>query len=400
MLALLALSPMTTAIAFGASGTNVVQAVPAAVHTSPLVTATPTCETTEICPYQMDNAYGFTILHNEGINGTGQKIAIVDSCEETDIASDLKAFDSYFGLPNPTLNIYFPQGSCTENYGWGPEIAIDVEWSHAMAPGATINLVVAAEPTFTDLFGAWKYILTNHLGAEISNSWGGAGDACGSSTDKLLTTLADNNITVTASTGDSGAWPPGYGSNPANCLGVLGIGGTSLDINSTGGYISESAWSGGGGGYVMSTKEPSFQSKVKIDDPSKLLGKPDVSADANPYTGVWMYDTPDEGGWSCCWGGTSVSNVLWAGFIGDVNQIRVSNGYSTLGYVNPYMYLSIYGIKGSSALYKADMHDVKTGCNAPLGPQFCAAKGWDAATGLGSYKANALGPQLGDTSSA
>ncbi len=405
VLAVLAISPIVVSgyAATGSSQSSISAevATPAIAHVDVSNGPTVTCSPTELCPSLMQTAYGVNLLQGKGVNGTGQSIAIVDACEQTDIASDLKTFDAQFGLPNPTLNIYYPQGSCTENYGWGPEISMDVEWSHVMAPAATINLVIAQTPNFTDMYGAWKYIFDNKLGNVISNSWASSkAVACRPPVQALLKTAELNNVTVLAANGDSGGWPSGPGYMPANCVGAIGVGGTSLDISSTGKYISESAWTGGGGGYANGTKEPYYQSHVKIYDPLKVLGKPDVSADANPSTGVWIYDTPDEGGWSCCWGGTSLPTPTWAGFFADVNQIRASNGYAPAGFVTPFLYLTVYGVKGSSPYYKADMHDVTKGCNTPLGPQFCAGKGWSPATGLGSYKTNTLAFTIGDNKTA
>lgn len=396
---LLAVSPISTTIVFamGTGGTTgPVQAAPMSINIRALSADTPTCLPIEICPALLDTAYGFNTLHIDGINGSGQSIVIIESCQESNISSDLKTFDSFFKLPNPSLNIYYPQGKCTANYGWGPEIAIDVEWSHALAPAATIDLIIANQPSFADLFGAWSFALKNHLGDEISNSWGSAiPTACSSSTGELLKEAAAVNVTVTASTGDSGAWTSGPGQTPANCLGVLSVGGTTLDMASNGRYEGESAWSDGGGGYVKGTKEPSFQNSVSIKDPRNLLGKPDVSSDANPLTGVWIYETPDEGGWSCCWGGTSVSNAAWAGFLSDVNQIRLSNGLATAGYLNPFLYLYLYGVGGTSILYNTNFHDINKGSNG-----FTAGKGWDAASGIGSFQANNLAFTIGDNSAA
>jgi subtilase family serine protease len=396
LLSLLAISPIAlsayAASGFSLSGSSAELAQTTIAHVN--VGNAVSCTPTEICPSLMQTAYGVDKLLSKGVNGSGQSIVIIDSCEEQTIQSDLKAFDAQFGLPNPTLNIYYPQGTCTEDWGWGDEISLDVEWSHVMAPAATINLVIAQEPSFSDLLGAWKYALANNLGNEISNSWGGT-TACSSAYTKVLKTAEKQDVTVLAATGDSAAWAPGPGSSPANCLGVLGVGGTSLSITSSGTYISESAWSDGGGGYVTGTAEPSYQLKANITDPSKLLGKPDVSADADPYTGVWIYNLVDDGGWSCCWGGTSLPTPMWAGFLSDVNQIRATNGYASLGLVNSYLYLKVYGVNGASTKYATDFHDVTTGSNG-----FPAGKGWDAATGIGSYVTNKLAYTLGDSTAA
>jgi hypothetical protein len=211
---------------------------------------------------------------------------------------------------------------------WGLETALDIEGSHVVAPRATINLVVAALPLTSDLFGSWTYSLKHHLGNELSNSWGGSGN-CGA--NEILETAKADHVTVLASAGDSGAWGKGTGNgntSPADCQYLLTVGGTTLNVKSDGTYVSEAAWSGSGGGYVSGTAEPSYQSSIKITDKYGLLGKADVAADADPNTGVLVYYS---GVWFVV-GGTSVACPLWAGFLADVNQARASHGYTPAGF--------------------------------------------------------------------
>jgi subtilase family serine protease len=371
---------------------------PAGVITS-RVADSPACSASGICPKMLLNAYNVTQLQNAGTNGTGQAVVIDDACGSTTIVRDLDTFDSVFGLPNPTLDVLQPQGTpCNgASSGWNVETSLDVEWSHVMAPGATIVLLEAAQPTSGDLYGAWSYALTNSLGNEISNSWGGSG-ACGSAGGILKTAAADH-VTILASAGDGGAWGKGTTQGifaPADCKDILTVGGTTLNTNAAGDYLSETAWSpgcagAGGGGYVTGAKEPGYQTKAGITDTFALLGKPDVSADANPCTGVWIFVA---GTWEVV-GGTSVSCPLWAGFIADVNQIRASNGFAPAGLINSFLYKTVYGVDGSSSLYSQDFHDIILGNNGwPAGP------GWDAATGLGSFVADNLAQTLGSNAKA
>ncbi len=357
--------------------------------------ASPTCSPSALCPSMMDNAYGLTALHNKGVTGKGQAVVIVDACGDPSIASDLKTFDSTFKLPNPKLNIYYPQGkNVCVNSLWSVETSIDVEWAHTVAPGATISLVISRTSS-GDLFGSWVYALIYHLGNEISNSWGGPGYCkTGSNLGQIVNQANRAGVTILASSGDSGWW--GNGTNnkvqlPADCQGVLTVGGTTLTVSSSGKYMGESAWGGSGGGYVTKAHEPTYQSSVKINDKFNELGKPDVSADANPYTGVWVYNS---GGWSV-WGGTSVACPLWAGFLADVNQIRSSHGYSPAGLVAPFLYEKVYGVSGKSSLYGKDFHDITTGSNG-----WPAGKGWDPVTGLGSFIAPTLAETLGSNEAA
>jgi len=374
---------------------------------------TPTCSPSGLCPSMMLNAYNVAALQSAGIKGTGQTIILVDACNDPTIASDLATFDSQFGLPNPTLNVIYPQTttSCSKllQHEWDVEISLDVEWSHVMAPTATIDLLLAKTQSTTNLIGAWTYALTNNLGNQISNSWGSSG-ACSSSESSALKTANTDHVTILASAGDKEAWGSGTSQpvqNPADCGTVLTVGGTTLTVDSSGDYLSESAWgpacvggTGTGGGYVTGVTEPGYQTAVKINDPSNLLGKPDVSADADPCTGVWVYDSQTSGlaGWPTAWGvvgGTSLSCPLWAGFLADVNQIRASNSFSPAGTLQPFLYRGVYGVSGTGAAYAKDFHDVTTGSNG-----LPAGAGWDPDTGLGSFNAFNLANTLGTQSSA
>lgn len=351
-----------------------------------------TCSGSGFCPSMITKAYNFTDLQSSGVNGTGQTVVIDDACGSPTISSDLKTFDSEFGLANPTLNILTPQGTPCSDSGWALETSLDVEWSHVMAPGATIDLVEGASATFTDLYGIWTYSLKNNLGNQISNSWLGSGD-CGA--NSILKKAAKAGVTIAVAAGDGGAWGENFGGNaqPADCQGVLTVGGTSLYIKSNGQYSSESAWSGSGGGYVEGVSEPTYQSSVKITDTFKLLAKSDVSAVADPNTGVWVYDS-GYGGWIVV-GGTSVATPLWSGTMADVNQVRATNGFKGAGLIDPFLYTNIYGVKGKGANYNTDFHDVTTGNDG-----WPAGKGWDVPTGLGTFNGGNLVPALGDASGA
>ena len=401
LLFLLALSPMllasnavkasnsTSALTSQASTTVIV------ANTSPTVSCG---DVSELCPSMLTLAYDMNAMQSKGINGTGQSIVIDDACGDPNIASDLQTFDSQWGLSNPTLNIYQPQGTPCSNADWSLETSLDVEWAHVVAPGATINLVEAASYENNDLFKDWTYALSHSLGNTISNSWiNYGGGVCPSSVVKILNTATADHVTILAAAGDEGAWGEGKTvgpSYPVDCEQVVGVGGTTLNVQSSGKYVSESAWAGSGGGYVTGVKEPTYQSSVQIKEAYKdTLAKNDVSADANPSTGVLIYNAGD-GGWIVV-GGTSVACPLWAAFLADANQVRASNGYNALGDVVPFLYTNIYGVKGSGANYTSDFHDVKTGNNG-----WPAGKGWDVPTGIGTFKASNLVETLGTTSGA
>jgi subtilase family serine protease len=381
---------------------GIASATPAMAHpmlVRPMISplASPTCRTSELCPSMVQTAYQFTsLLTVAKSNGTGETIVIDDACGDSSIATDVAQFDSTFGLPAVNLSVYTPQGKpCSDPTGWGLETALDVEWAHAMAPNASIALLEAAQPTTTDLLGAWNYSLANSLGNQISNSWGGSG-GCPQLASRLVRSAALAHVTVLASSGDSGAWGSGTTQtqqNPADCLGVVTVGGTTLNVNSTGAYSSESAWSGSGGGYSSSLREPAFQVRANITDSYGALGKPDVAAVADPYTGVWVYEKAS-GGWVVV-GGTSVACPIWAAFLADVNSWRSVNGFPALGNLDPFLYQAVYGVNGGSPHYGSTMHDVTSGSNG-----WSAGTGWDPATGLGSFRAAALAAGLAATRGA
>jgi subtilase family serine protease len=373
----------------------------------------PSCSTFALCPSSITKSYGFSSLFKSGTNGSGQTIVIVDACGDPAISSDLMTFDSQFGLANPTFNVINVEGTpkvCDS--AWGGETALDVEWSHVVAPGAAIDLLVTTNAGAQAMYLAWDYALDHNLGNQISNSWGGAGcsiKSCnntigegigpciltngtqGVNVTNILRRAAKDNITVLAAAGDGGAWGLGTKSEepiPADCQGVLAVGGTALSVTSAGSYIGETGWNDGGGGYATTPNEPVYQKQAKITDSFGTLARPDVAADASCSSPVW---TVEQGGWSeVC--GTSLATPLWAGFIADVNQVRASHHLFPAGLIDPFLYKVIYS---NPKMYHNDFHDVTTGNNG-----WRAGVGWDAVTGLGSFVASNLTKTLGMSKNA
>lgn len=410
IVSILVVAPFIAIISLSAPVTQ----LPSSIEPDPSVdtstNSTPSCSATSICPSMLQEAYGFDSLLDSNISGAGQTIVVVDACGDPTLQADLQTFDSTFGLPNPSLKISDIGGTPCFDAGWAGETALDVEWAHVTAPGAAIYLLVAAVPNPHDIYGAWSFALNNHLGNQISNSFGGAGcynGACNSrlgqgigdclstrgtggvNVGEILNKAEAENVTVIAGAGDQGA----FGVNatqveaiPADCAGVLTVGGTTLSINSTGGYEGETAWNDSTGGGYVSNGEPKYQLYANITNPYGLLGKPDVAADGDPATGVVVYTN---GTWAVI-GGTSLSAPLWAGFVADVNQMRAGNGLKPLGFLNPFLYEVVYGVNGSSPLYSQDFHDIISGYNNP----WSSGPGWDPTTGLGSFIVPALAQTL------
>jgi hypothetical protein len=347
---------------------------------TPLATPGPTGMT----PAQIHQAYGFNQV---SLDGSGTTIAIVDAFDDPNIASDLQAFDARFGLPNPTFTKVSQTGSTTNlptaDKGWSSEIALDVEWAHAIAPGASILLVEANSSSFNDLAAAVQYAAKQPKVVAVSMSWGGGEFSSEASFDSVFKTpTGHTGVTFIASSGDTGA-PISY---PAASPNVLSVGGTTLNVDSSGNILSESAWSGSGGGVSSFEAEPSFQKSAIA---ASGRANPDVSYDANPNTGFPVYDSFNNGT-SAPWsqfGGTSDAAPQWAGLIALADQGRMANGLTPLD--GPTQTLPmIYGLPAS------DFHDITSGSSSGS-PHISATAGYDEVTGRGTPIANKIIADLG-----
>jgi hypothetical protein len=347
-------------------------------------------------------AYGINQVSLGGVagNGAGQTIAIIDAYDDPQfvdstsanfVNSDLHQFDLAMGLPDPpSFRKVAQDGSNNypqQNAGWDGEIALDVEWAHALAPEANIVLVEANSSSYSDLIaGAVNWARQQPGVSVVTMSFGGGEFAGESSLDGYFTTPAGHNgVTFVASTGDSGA-PGGY---PAFSPNVLAVGGTTLSVGSGGSYAGESAWSDGGGGLSTQEGQPAYQHGV-VTQSSTQRAIPDVSFDADPTSGVAVYDTVNNSASAPWWqvGGTSLAAPAWAALIAITDQLRVASGQSTLD--GPSQTLpAIYKLPAS------DFHDITTGSNG-----YAAGPGYDLATGRGSPIANRLIPDLAGVSSS
>ena len=306
-------------------------------------------------PSDIESAYNLA-----GAGGSGATVAIVDAYNDPTAEADLATYRSTYGLPACTSgNGCFAKvdqngGSSypSTDAGWATEESLDLDMVSAACPDCNILLVEADSSSFSDLGTAVDTAAS--LGATaISNSYGGSDSAATADYDHP-------GIAITASTGDGG-----YGvESPASFDTVVAVGGTSL--TQTGGGWSQSAWSGAGSGCSSENAKPSWQTAA-----TQCSGKAnaDVSAVADPSTGVAVYDsTPYEGqsGWQV-YGGTSASSPIIA---------------------------SVYAMGGVQTDYPAQytwdnpggLTDVTSGSNGSCSPAlWCTAgSGWDGPTGLGT----------------
>jgi subtilase family serine protease len=368
-------------------------------------------------PQQIQKAYGIDQLYGIVGNGAGQTIVIVDAYDAPNFvdsnspnfaSSDLHKFDVAFGLPDPPSFLKLNQNGGTTLPGtdpagppndWEGEESLDVEWAHAIAPGANIILFEANSASPSDLYTAVATAAAYPGVSVVSMSWGGPESSSDPSANNLFTTPAGHqSVTFLASSGDSGSYAPGSTTvavnYPAASPNVISVGGTHLVLNSNNSYNSETAWGNGtnsgtqggsGGGISQYEPEPAYQDSVQSTGKRTV---PDVAFDADPNTGVAVYDSYDNGA-STPWeqvGGTSLAAPSWAGLIAIADEGLAQNGEPTLDGATQTL-PDLYNLFQKEP---SDFHDITSGSNGA----YSAGPGYDEVTGLGSPVANLLIPDL------
>ncbi len=260
-------------------------------------------------------------------NGSGETIALVEAYHDPTLAADLHVFDQANGLADPSLSVVDLAGT-TSNPDWTSEEALDAEWAHAIAPGAGILVVEAASDSIGDLMNAVSVARGTPGVVAVSMSWGFGETPGQRSFDPLfLTPPGRPGITFVAASGDNGT--AAGAEYPASSPNVLAVGGTTLLVNSAGGYLGEVAWSGSEGGYSTVEPRPAYQRSVQQ---TGRRSTPDVAFNGDPNTGVEVYETPP-GTASGLWmtvGGTSLGAPAWAAIVAIVDQGRALQGKGSL----------------------------------------------------------------------
>jgi len=383
-------------------------------------------------PYQIRTAYGIDGLIAAGSDGTGHTIVIVDAFQSPTITQDLALFNSTFQLPSAPFTQIAPDGLTpfdpgnADQVGWSAEISLDVQWAHAIAPGASIVLVLAKSDQDADILSAIKYAVDHNLGDVISMSFCEAetcvDPALLAQYHDVFASATGKGITLFASSGDEGAALPSCDgttwikavSSPASDPLVSGVGGTELNAAgiclvsqgcnpaanpAPGVYVSEEAWnednesSTGGGISVLFDAPPYQKSAVKASG----RGVPDVAYNAGVDTGVLAFwGVPFGVGAAFRFGGTSAGSPQWAGILAISNQVAGKR----LGYLNS----AFYQIRQTPPNYGPSFHDITVGNNSVVEPDdmgnpvavqgFDAATGWDATTGIGTPKVDGLVARL------
>jgi subtilase family serine protease len=310
-----------------------------------------------ITPSQIKKIYN---LPSTGGSGT---IAIVGAYNDATIESDLNYFSAQFGLPpcttkNGCFTKHLMSSSEKTNSGWALETSLDIEWAHAIAPNAKILLVAATTQSGANLLKAVDYAAKQGGVKAISMSWGGAEFPEEVSLDSHF--VSKSGAIFFASSGDNGAGA----SWPASSPNVVGVGGTSLLLTSSGSLSRETAWSGSGGGVSAYEKAPAFQASYKISKANGMRAIPDVSYDADPSSGFPIYHN---GTWQRV-GGTSAGAPQWAA-IADLGSGASNANFYT---------------DKSSTSNSAYFRDIVSGQNGDCGYLCTARSHYDFVTGLGS----------------
>jgi len=383
-------------------------------------------------PHLFRVAYGIQPLLDRGIDGRGETVTVLDPASPAqatatqppaqgpgvgDIRQDLAAFDSMFRLPAAPIQVVTTLAGAGSPWQASAEEAQDIEMVHAVAPAATIRVVLlpanfldSAATATADMIAGLRLAVT---GTDVASIGWSLGEhfftkAQVAQMHSILLGAAAHHVTVIATSGGNGGFsddwfggtPVKEVSLPASDPLVLAVGGTTLTMNpSTGAYISETPWNGqagfsiskgaSGGGFSHLYARPGYQDGVP--GTSTMRGVPDVAGDADQQGGLSIVFAgggqtsvnPDQG--------TGASTALWAGLVALADQ----DARHDLGFVNS----AIYRIARSSS-YQEAFHDITTGSTIQTLPYpagtagYQAGPGWDPATGWGSPDAQVLVPLL------
>ena len=317
--------------------------------------------------------------------GGSQSIAIVDAYDNPEAAPDLAYFSDVFGLPfSPSkFHVVYQSGNIPPPIditgSWELEESLDIEYAHAMAPNAVLYLVEANSNYYSDLYASVT-IATNLVQCgktttcpttatgkgEVTMSWGGEEYSSETANDALFT---GKNVVYFASSGDS----PGT-SYPCVSPNIVCAGGTTTARGlATGNLLQEISWADGGGGLSLYEPIPTYQAAL-ASTLGKFRGVPDLSSDANPYTGVWVYDSfpmdlQFEGNWWIV-GGTSASSPTLAGIVNAAGHFAASSTAELT---------TIYANRAVAT----DFNDITYGYCGPYSG-YLSSTGWDFCTGVGS----------------
>lgn len=375
--------------------------------------AAPMAATTTVTTYtpaQIRAAYALPALSAAAAQlGAGQTIYIVNARHNPNVAAELAAFNTKFGLPTCTTrtlsaNAALPLaaagtgcelvvaysttagalGATAPAYDsvWATEIALDVQWAHATAPLARLVLIEAPDAGVTSLSNA--VALANKMGAGVvSMSFGAAEGNWTASYDGIFSAAGMSYLAATGDNGAAVSWPSASSK-------VLAVGGTTLSYSGAGAR-AETTWSGTGGGTSAYVALPSYQSGSIGGYARRAVA--DVAFNADPNSGQYVALLAP-GTTTVRWvsaGGTSLATPQWAGLLAVANAVRAVSAKAPLGQPHAALYQQIGAVPTQ---YAAAFKDVASGSNGSC--TTCTAKaGYDTPTGWGTPNVNALLTSLG-----
>jgi kumamolisin len=336
-------------------------------------------------PAQIKKAYNIPT----SLTGAGQTIALMEL--DGYKASDIQQYRNQWGITGtPIENIMVDSASGAAGSG-ANEVVLDIDMVLAMANNATALLVYEAPNTGQGALDAYARIANDNRAKVASTSWGLAETAQSrsliNSEATVFAQMVAQGQAMFSASGDLGAFDdPNAPStlsvdDPASQPNVTGVGGTTLNVDVLGNYVSETTWnngpgSAGGGGVSQIWPMPSYQKNAGLIGSNRLV--PDVSFNADPNTGYAIYFTdPINGaGWEEA-AGTSAAAPLWAGLTALINQQLAAKSLGLLGFANP----PIYKDASTPAKYARDFHDIADGSS---NLHYTAQEGFDEATGWGT----------------
>jgi subtilase family serine protease len=414
-----AVATQTAAAAHAGTSHAVVKPVPAVaghVDAADLIAPIPTSQcVTQLgihcySPLQYYTAYNLNSVYQHGLTGAGRTIVLVDSFGSPTVQHDLDVFDAQWGLPAGHVDIvragdvpaFDPTNS--DMLSWATETSLDVEYAHAIAPGARIVLVetpvseTEGVQGLPEMMTAEKQLIDRGVGDVISQSFGATENTFPSAASIFglryaFEAAAAHRVTVLASSGDTGAtnymqdlatlYPMPVNSWPSSDPLVTSVGGTQLKLDDSGNRLApDVVWNdgfgAGGGGLSQVFDRPYFQNRVRavVGD---HRGTPDISASAAVDGAAWVYFSfnPARVGWHLV-GGTSEASPIFSGIVALADQAA---GHR-LGNINE----ALYALGLNKHAERKGIVDVTSGNNSFGGVTgYTAGPGYDLASGLGTF---------------
>ena len=328
----------------------------------------------------MGNDFRAAYVPGVPLTGAGQVVGLLEF-DSGYYQSDITAYENLAGLPNVPVSAVLLDGYSGAPGGANDEVSLDIEMAVAMAPG--LKGVLVYEGSTTD--DILNRIVTDNQAKQIGASWTYPTDA---GSEQAFLQMAAQGQSFFNASGDSGAYS-GTVSTPADDPNITVVGGTTLTTSGAGGpWLSETTWTPySSGGISTRVAIPTWQQGISMtanQGSTTMRNLPDVALTAdNIYV---IYDNGQAG----AFGGTSCATPLWAAFTALANQLALTNGQPTVGFINP----AVYAMgKGSNSLsYTTLFHDITTGNNENSGSptRFSAVAGYDLCTGWGTPRGSNL----------